>query len=211
MEFFLNDRLIKTIVFDIGGVLIDIHPEKTFQYISNCIDTNIATLRADFPNKIHDEYERGHLNNEEWFTKYKESLPQPCFLKEIDFWKAWSLLLGREKRTVETLKNLSKHYSIWLLSNTNPKHIKNELEKNYSFSNLVDGAIYSFETGFRKPEIEIYEYFVNKSNSEPNACLFIDDLYENVKGAKNFGMHSIQFFSRENLLRDLKKMKIKGL
>ncbi len=56
----------------------------------------------------------------------KEALPQPCCLKESDFWKGWKLLLGEEKKTLSILKKLKSNYNIWLLSNTNPKHIQDE-------------------------------------------------------------------------------------
>ena len=77
--------MIKTIFFDIGGVLIDIHPERTYQYISDSIDINISTIENRFPWGSHDKYERGTLSDEEWFCAYREALPQPCCLKSSDF------------------------------------------------------------------------------------------------------------------------------
>ena len=149
--------MIKTIFFDIGGVLIDIHPERTYQYISDSIDINISTIENRFPWGSHDKYERGTLSDEEWFYAYREALPQPCCLKSSDFWKAWKILLGEEKNTVQILELLKRNYSIWLLSNTNPKHIQDEIEKRYLFPKLVDGTVYSFDVGHRKPEKKIYE------------------------------------------------------
>ena len=129
----MNGKKITTIVFDIGGVLLDIHPEKTYQYISDSIDVEIDVVKNRFPWDAHDEYEKGNLTNKEWFLAFRDSLPQPCCLKETDFWKAWSLLLGKEKKTVDLLGILSQSHSTWLLSNTNPKHIQDEIEKKISF------------------------------------------------------------------------------
>jgi len=112
--------MITTIFFDIGGVLINIHPERTFQYLSECIDTKPEDIKVNFPWDVHSDYEKGRLTNKEWFIAFKNSLPQPCCLKESDFWRAWQLLLGQEKKTVQLLKTLSETYSVWLLSNTNP-------------------------------------------------------------------------------------------
>ena len=139
--------MIKTIFFDIGGVLIDIHPERTYQYLSDSADVEVSMVKESFPWDAHDQYERGIMNNEDWFITYKESLPQPCCLKRSDFWNAWKLLLGEEKNTVNILEALNKQYSIWLLSNTNPKHIQDEIEKRYLFPKLVDGTVYSFDVG----------------------------------------------------------------
>ena len=195
--------MIKTIFFDIGGVLIDIHPERTYQYLSDSADVEVSMVKESFPWDAHDQYERGIMNNEDWFITYKESLPQPCCLKRSDFWNAWKLLLGEEKNTVNILEALNKQYSIWLLSNTNPKHIQDEIEKRYLFPSLVNGAVYSFDVGFRKPEKEIYEIAMQRANTKPQECLFIDDLLENIQAAKQIGIEGIHFRSSEQLKQDL--------
>ena len=195
--------MIKTIFFDIGGVLIDIHPERTYQYLSDSADVETNMVKESFPWDAHDQYERGIINNEDWVITYKESLPQPCCLKRSDFWNAWKLLLGKEKNTVNILEALNKQYSIWLLSNTNPKHIQDEIEKRYSFPSLVNGAVYSFDVGVRKPEKEIYEIAMQRANAKPQECLFIDDLLENIQAAKQIGIEGIHFRSSEQLKEDL--------
>ena len=195
--------MIKTIFFDIGGVLIDIHPERTYQYLSDSADVEVSVVKESFPWDAHDQYERGIMNNEDWFITYKESLPQPCCLKRSDFWNAWKLLLGEEKNTVNILEALNKQYSIWLLSNTNPKHIQDEIEKRYLFPSLVNGAVYSFDVGVRKPEKEIYEIAMQRANANPQECLFIDDLLENIQAAKQIGIEGIHFISSEQLKQEL--------
>ena len=195
--------MIKTIFFDIGGVLIDIHPERTYQYLSDSADVEVNMVKESFPWDAHDQYERGIMNNEDWFITYKESLPQPCCLKRSDFWNAWKLLLGEEKNTVNILEALNKQYSIWLLSNTNPKHIQDEIEKRYLFPSLVNGAVYSFDVGVRKPEKEIYEIAMQRANANPQECLFIDDLLENIQAAKQIGIEGIHFISSGQLKQEL--------
>ena len=200
--------MIKTIFFDIGGVLIDIHPERTYQYLSDSADVEVSMVKESFPWDAHDQYERGIMNNEDWFITYKESLPQPCCLKRSDFWNAWKLLLGEEKNTVNILEALNKQYSIWLLSNTNPKHIQDEIEKRYLFPSLVNGAVYSFDVGVRKPEKEIYEIAMQRANANPQDCLFIDDLLENIQAAKQIGIEGIHFISSEQLKQELVRLGI---
>lgn len=192
--------MIKTIFFDIGGVLIDIHPERTYQYLSDAADVDINIIKQLFPWDAHCQYERGIINNEEWFLAFRDALPQPCCLKRLDFWKAWKLLLGQEKRTVKILEQLKRQYSIWLLSNTNPKHIQDEIFNKYRFSKIANGFVYSFDVGYRKPDLKIYNLAMKKAGSScPEECLFIDDLLENVKAAKSLGMRGIHFHSYGNL------------
>ncbi len=207
----MNGKKITTIVFDIGGVLLDIHPERTYQYISDSTDLNIDVVKNRFPWDAHDGYERGNLTDKEWFFAFRDSLPQPCCLKEMDFWKGWSLLLGKEKETVKLLSILSKSYSTWLLSNTNPKHIQDEIEKKYLFPNLVSGAIYSFDTGFRKPDRQIYDFLLESSQADPGECVFIDDLIENVEAARLVGMHAIHYIDYNMLLSELNKIGVSVL
>jgi FMN phosphatase YigB (HAD superfamily) len=203
----LSGDMIKTIFIDIGGVLIDIHPEKTFQYISDCIDIERSVIEKMFPWGAHDEYEKGLLSNREWYVAVKESLPQPCCLKESDFWRGWGLLLGKEKETLNILKHLRSEYDIWLLSNTNPKHIQDEIENKYSFPELVDGTIYSFDVGCRKPDEDIYRIAMKNANvNDPRDCLFIDDLVENVQAARNLGINAIHFKSIEKLKIEINDM-----
>ena len=202
--------MITTIFFDIGGVLLNIHPERTFQYLSDCIDTEPDDIKNNFPWDAHNDYEKGRLTNKEWFIAFKDSFPQPSCLKESDFWYGWQLLLGEEKRTVQLLKTLSDTYSTWLLSNTNPKHIQDEIEKRYLFPQLIDGAVYSFNVGYRKPEESIYRIAADNANTLPENCIFIDDRYENVQAAIRLGFTGIHFKSYEQLETDLIQHNLKG-
>jgi len=207
----LSGKTIKTIVFDIGGVLLDIHPENTFQYISDSTDIDADVIKKRFPWEEHDKYEKGNLTNKEWFYAFRDSLPQPCCLKEIDFWKGWSMLLGEEKETVKLLNHLSKSYSTWLLSNTNPKHIQDEIEKKYLFPSLVSGAIYSYDTGYRKPDREIYDALLIEAKSKPKECVFVDDLIENINAARLVGMHAIHYVDHNTLLSKLTEIGVSVL
>ena len=200
--------MIKKIFFDIGGVLINIHPERTLQYLSDCTDVPVEEIRRLFPIEAHNQYEKGHLTDKEWFLAIKESFHQPCCLKESDFWHAWKLLLGDEKKTVNILKELSENYSIWLLSNTNPKHIRDEIENRYTFPNLVSGAVYSFNVGFRKPDKEIYLTAAELAGTQPANSIFIDDIVENIDAATEVGFTGIQYFSTQQLIEDLTQLGI---
>ena len=201
----LSGNMITAIFFDIGGVLLNIHPERTLQYLSDCTDVSVDEIEKQFPMDAHDEYEKGHLSNKEWFIAFKNALPKPCCLKESDFWHAWQLLLGKEKRAVQLLKTLCETYSIWLLSNTNPKHIQEEIKKRYSFPNFIDGAVYSFNVGYRKPEENIYRIATDNAKALPKNCKFIDDQLENAQAAIRIGFIGIHFSSYKQLKADLLK------
>ena len=112
-------------------------------------------------------------------------------------------MLGKEKKTVDLLGILSQSHSTWLLSNTNPKHIQDEIEKKYIFPSLVDGAIYSFNTRCRKPDKQIYDFLLESSQANPGECVFIDDLIDNVNAARLIGMHAIHYRNYKLLSNEL--------
>ena len=116
--------------------------------------------------------------------------------------------MGDEKETVKILKELSDNYSIWLLSNTNPKHIRDEIEKRYTFPNLVSGSVYSFNVRLRKPHKQIYLTAAELAGTQPADSIFIDDMAENIDAATKVGFTGIQYFSTEQLIEDLTQLGI---
>ena len=203
-----NRNQIEVIFFDIGGVLLHIHPEKMIKKISTITNNPFSIVQDSFPHDAHDAYERGQMTDYDWFNSFKTSLPKKSNLTENKFWEAWSMLLGEETDVIDILIKLKKSYRIWLLSNTNPSHIKNEIENNNIFPQLVDGAVYSFDVGYRKPEKDIYKVASDLAEVDLKRCVFIDDLEDNIIGANNIGMQGIHYKNTPGLKNDLKSLNI---
>ena len=204
----VNNKSIKVIFFDIGGVLLRIHPEKMVKKISSITDVAFDVVKNSFPEEAHDAYERGQMTDYDWYQSCKNSLPTKNGLTENQFWDAWSMLLGNETDVLDILIRLKSFYKIWLLSNTNSRHIKNEVEGNYKFTNLVDGAIYSYDVGCRKPEKKIYQLACEAAKEAPESCVFIDDLKDNITGANQVGLHGIHYKNTLELKEELKVLNI---
>ena len=203
-----KNKNIKVIFFDIGGVLLHIHPDKMINRISDITGLSYERVRLSFPEKGHDIYEKGQMTNQEWFQTFKSSLPIDSGLTENKFWSAWALILGEESKVIDILLELKKYYKIWLLSNTNPKHIQDELDKKYVFPQLVDGAIYSYDVGLRKPHKLIYIKACELAKVDPVESVFIDDLIENIDGAKKVGINGIHYTDIKTLNKSLKQLGI---
>ena len=199
---------IKVIFFDIGGVLLHIHPDKMISHISDITGITYEKVKSSFPEKGHDIYEKGQMTNQEWFQTFKSALPHNSGLMETEFWDAWAMILGEESKVIDILLELKKYYKIWLLSNTNPKHIQDELDNKYVFPKLVDGAIYSYDVGLRKPDKSIYIKACELAKVNPAESVFIDDLIENIDGAKKVGIKGIHYKDIEKLNKSLKQLGI---
>lgn len=201
--------VIKHIFFDIGGVLLEIDPVRSLQFWSDCADLSIDVIKGHFPHEVHDQYEIGKITDHEFFRAVKDDLPQPNCLKEDDFWQGWNKLIVAETKTVKLLPMLIQSCNVYLLSNTNPRHINYEVASRFSFQNNVDKAFYSFDLGCRKPEEEIYLKALELAGAKPGESLLIDDVEENIEQARKLGFKTILYNNHESTLIELAENRIK--
>ena len=204
----IKNENIKVIFFDIGGVLLHIHPDRTIKYLSDLTGIPFEDVKSSFPENDHEKYEMGLISDFDWYSSFRFALFNNQVLTEEKFWQAWALLLGKESEVIDLMIDLKKYYKIWLLSNTNPKHIKDELDNKYVFPQLVDGAIYSYDVGIRKPDKSIYLKACELAKVNPVESVFIDDLIENIDGAKKVGIKGIHYTGIEKLNKSLKQLGI---
>jgi len=195
--------MISTIFFDIGGVLLNIHPERTIKQLSTLTKLTEKEIVNAFPEDAHHKYERGEITGLEFFNEVKHQLPCSNNITEKQFWNAWSLLVGEETEVVKTMNKLTSKYPVWLLSNTNPYHILEE--ERFKLFDKITGGIYSFEIGSRKPEKAIYLKALQIANTIACEALFIDDLSENVEMARSLNMNAIHYKSIDYLHKKLDK------
>jgi len=134
--------MITTIFFDIGGVLLNIYPEKTIKQLGDITNLPEKEIINAFPEDAHHKYERGEISGAEFFKAIKSNLPNSNKLTEEQFWDAWGLLVGEETEVVYIMNQLATKYPVWLLSNTNHYHILEE--ERFKLFDKIIGVIYSF-------------------------------------------------------------------
>ncbi len=195
--------MIKTIFFDIGGVLLNIHPDRTIKYLSNLTNLSEKQIEKAFPENAHHNYERGEISGSEFFEAVKITLPISNSLTKEQFWHAWGLLVGEETEVVKTMNDLTNKYPVWLLSNTNPYHILEE--ERFKLFDKIKGGIYSYDVGSRKPEAEIYHKALQIAGVKAENSLFIDDLIENVEMARSLNMNAIHLKTVGDFNKQLSK------
>lgn len=198
--------MIKTIFFDIGGVLLNIYPDRTIDYLAAITNLSSQQIIDYFPVEEHNKYERGEISDDEFYNAIINKLSNSNGLTAKKFWDAWGRMVGSKTDTVEIMDKLTQNYSVWLLSNTNPYHILKERRTNI-FRN-ISGAIYSYETGYRKPEIGIFEYALEKTGNKAEQSLFIDDLEINISAARSINIDTIHYISTFDLKEKLKERRL---
>jgi FMN phosphatase YigB (HAD superfamily) len=197
---------ITSIIFDLGGVLFDIDyafTQKAFQDLGFKGDFNDLYSQKK-QSGIFDDFEKGKISPAEFRKHLKEWLPSHVSEKQID--AAWNaLLIGFPEAKVELLKRLRKDYRLFLLSNTNEIHLPvvidmvAHLDGKRGIGHLFERAYYSCQMGMRKPDLEIFETVCTDNSLEVSRTLFVDDLAQNIEGAKRVGLLTLHCTSSVNL------------
>ncbi|MFC2087023.1 HAD family hydrolase [Bacteroidota bacterium] len=189
---------IKNIIFDLGGVIININPQITIQKFKALGIHNIEkTYKSLMHINVFKKYEIGHILTEEFISSLKKtSLNDNIKTSEIkDAWN--SMLRDLPLKRIDLLKKLKKRYHLFLLSNTNELHI--EAFNNYlhhtlqisMFETLFKNIYYSHEIHMRKPDDEVFEYVMSENKLQKEETLFIDDREDNIITAEKLGINTL--------------------
>ncbi|WMJ75114.1 HAD family phosphatase [Cytophagaceae bacterium ABcell3] len=204
---------IKNIIFDLGGVIINIDFDVTFQAIADMCQCSAQEVIVKFEAlNIIPAYETGQISDAEFRNLVRKEFYENLTDQQID--KAWNaLLMDIPKERLELLKVLRKNYRTFLLSNTNAVHIQgvNEILYNTSgekdFYQMFDKVYYSYEIGMRKPDPEIYDFVLEQEGLDCSETLFLDDNIDNVNSALKKGIHSVVVKAPRDILEILKNAK----
>ena len=188
---------IKNIIFDLGGVFINIDFELTWKALAEVSGKSIDEVKSlSEDNKVYDKVERGEFTNEQFYTYLRNVLHSSATDEAMrDAWNA--LLLEIDVKKVELVKRLSKDYKLFVLSNTSKPHIDalnkslREVHQINDLKDLFHKVYYSYDVALRKPSTEIYEYVLKDAQLNANETLFIDDNLDNLKGASRVGIQTL--------------------
>lgn len=206
--------MIKNIVFDMGNVLILFYPKKILSTILSDENEINAIITHFYNTEEYREVDRGTMTYEQVFECIKGNLPEHLIklLKELYIDSCFvSDHMPPFPEMYDLVAQLKENgYNIYLLSNATP------LFYNYHSKipvlGLMDGVLISADCKLLKPEKEIYEALFQKFSLNPDECVFIDDVDENIQGGIDCGMDGIVFspsFEDVSVLKD--KLRQKGV
>ncbi len=201
--------MINTIIFDLGGVLIDWNPDyvftenyfdsqeqRTFCFQNVCTPDWNENQDAGYP--IAKATEEKLIEFPEWENPIK------------DFYGRWVEMLGEQiQGTVDIFKQLkeNKNLKFYALTNWSAETFPIAIDR-FDFLQWFDGLVVSGEEKMRKPFPEFYKLLLNRYNVNPEETLFIDDNLRNVKAAEALGIKSIYFKEPLGLDLELKRIGI---
>ncbi|MCR5288565.1 MAG: HAD family phosphatase [Treponema sp.] len=198
--------MIKNVIFDIGGVLIDFRPEYVLKELHIDSPHYDQILAATVYNTVvWNEFDRGVLPESDVIAQMRECVPDDC---KTDFDRFITEGLPMVVKPYEYadgwIKELKeKGYHVYLLSNYPKSLFKMHSEASFTFIQYVDGKIVSGYEKVVKPDAVIYNLLLSRYNLVANECVFIDDREKNVLGAEAAGIRGIQFLNYDDARRRL--------
>lgn len=199
-----SNQQIKTIIFDFGGVIINLDLPKCIQNFKNLGVHNIETYLSNFGQSgFFLQWEKGEIGIPEFRNEIRKITENSISDEQID--QAWcSFLTDIPAHRIELLKKLRQQYRLLLLSNSNPLHIDvsaaGEFKKyGAQIYDFFDHCYFSYKIGMTKPDEEIFRYVMKDAGVKPEECLFIDDGKKNIETAVRMGFRTHLMKQGDNL------------
>ena len=198
------DKNIKNIVFDLGGVLIDLDFKSAINGLQKAGFANVKEQLQAFDREgIFQKFEVGEISADEFRAAIWENAIVTLTDTEINnLWNLMLLEIPREK--LELILDLRSKYMVYLLSNTNSIHwdyvCKNAFNyRGFRVNDYFEETFLSFEMHLAKPDKAIYKKMLNDANLLPEETLFIDDSEANCKAAAEVGIHAHHYHIDDDL------------
>lgn len=203
--FDMSDK-IKNIIFDLGGVILDIDEKMAVNELSKK-GVDLQLLESETFKSLDSRFERGIITAATFRKKVKDLLGLPR-LSDADFDYIWNaILLDIPIERIRALEEIKEHYNIFLMSNTNEIHYDlyiRDLQLRFGykqFDDLFDKSYFSFDVHLMKPDPLFFEYVLEQQGLKVQETLFIDDSAENIRVARSMGIH-VFHIHRDELVRN---------
>ncbi len=192
----------KTVIFDLGGVLIDWNPRYLYRKL---LDSEQEV--EDFLGRIctHDWNEQQDAGRSfaEGIALLSEQHPEQRDLIAAYFERWTEMLGGALEETVEVLADLkARKVPLFALTNFSAETFPHARER-FAFLQWFEGILVSGEEGLKKPDHRIFRLLAERYDLSLDRAAFIDDTPKNVEAAEDLGLHGIHFTTARSLKRDL--------
>jgi 2-haloacid dehalogenase len=199
---------IETVIFDLGGVLIDWNPRYLYRKIFDSDEEMEFFLEHVCSGQWNGEQDRGRKFSDAINLKQKE---YPKYKDEIHiYFSRWhKMIKGEITETVNILTSLfdNRKHRLYALTNWSDETFPYAFQ-NFKFLKYFEGILVSGKEKMIKPDPEIYQLMIKRFDIDAEKSIFIDDSKNNVNTAITLGMNAIHFLSPEQLKTDLQLLKV---
>jgi glucose-1-phosphatase len=201
---------IKTVIFDLGKVLVNYSFTKTFMYWSQKSGVPVETIKAlfsvDEQFKLH---ETGEISIEDYYRHLCTALGMNMSLE--DFITGWNVMfIGLYPDTMRLVRLLSGKTQKVLLSNTNKTHTVFLRAQYPELFEQLDVIFFSNEIHRRKPDAQTFQYVIETCGARAEDVLFFDDLKENIEGAQKLNINGVIVNETDSIEKGLRSYHVIG-
>jgi putative hydrolase of the HAD superfamily len=197
--------MIRNIVFDLGNVLISFKPSEYLEKSQFPHEIRNIILTDIFGSNEWLSLDNGDISTEEAiYSISKKSTLKKALIARI--FNTRTEIFHPIGNNIKILPELKKRgFKLYYISNF-PADIYDDVKNAYPFFEFFDGGIISAEIKMSKPDIRIFNVFLEKFNLKPEECLYLDDIDKNVKSAVTAGMTGFVTFGSSDISNELYKI-----
>lgn len=186
--------MIRNIIFDLGGVVIDLDRLKAVEALKKLGVSDAPDLLGEYAQKgPFLKLETGEISSSEFYDLLLAKCNEGTTCTRIrDAFEEF--LLGIPPERLEMLEKLrQKGYGLYVLSNTNPVMYNHWIDREFkkagkSINDYFDGIVASFQEGTCKPDPEIFKRVTDRYCLDPSETIMLDDSATNIKAAESVGL-----------------------
>jgi len=200
--------MIKNVIFDLGGVLVDWDPRYMYRTIFETDEAMEYFLSNVCTSDWNEEQDGGRListANTELVAKY------PQYRAEIEaFYGRWTEMLGGPiSDMVDVLRQIHEagHHRLVALTNWSAETWPFAVER-HDFLNCFEGILVSGQEMLKKPDPAIYKLLCSRYQLDPEQSVFIDDNLRNIKAASDLGIHTIHYTDTPSAIAELRNLSV---
>ncbi len=189
---------IDTIIFDFGNVIGFFDHNRAARNLARYSSLSPEDiLRHLFGGSLEDDYESGRISSTEFLARVRTT----CRLNGSDeeLTEAYVSMFWPNPAVCELIPRLARRYRLLLGSNTTELHSTHFRHHFADTLRHFHALVLSHDVGARKPHPRFYAHCHERAGRSPEACLFIDDLPDNVAGAVHSGLNALLYHPRAEL------------
>ncbi|MDX1595707.1 MAG: HAD family phosphatase [Nitrosopumilaceae archaeon] len=198
---------IKCILFDIGGVLVDWHMSWITSEIAKRFEINEVDVVESFGNYLP-ELDCGKIKEKTFWEKIANDTNSSLLAQTTE--SLWNTYFQKNAKINHDVLSLVSHlkgnYSLGIISNI--EEITHKIVHDWSVLDNFTHRFLSYQIGFSKPDVRIYEHVLDSLPFEGQDMVFIDDKPSNVESAQKCGINSIHFTNYAKLRKSLQDLEI---
>ncbi len=195
--------MITCVISDLGKVILFFDNHIFFRKMAEFCPYSAADIaeRVHWHRDLIRSFDTGTISSEDFYREVIQRLEAE--VNQETFFKIYSDVFSLNPPVLDVLKRLKNQYKLILLSNTDVKRF-GFIREAFPDVLIFDEYVLSFEVGYLKPHPQIYREALERARARAEDCVFIDDLEENIEGARNVGLETILYGPRTDLEAELR-------